>query len=245
MWSNIEVRGHQCEVFEPVTANADGPVVIYLHGVHLGRLQDKPVFTEQFEKHGLRVIGPRTQRSWWTDVICEEFDSQITAEQYLLEHILPFIEQQWGHNGQETALMGTSMGGQGALRFAYKYPNTFPIVAAISPAIDYHLRMKRGEDETLPGMYADPEDARQDTALLHIHPLNWPRHQFLCCDPTDHDWFAGVDRMQMKLYSLGVPHEHDFDTVAGGHGEDYYDAQAAKVVEFIVQRLEQERQRSI
>jgi hypothetical protein len=51
--------------------------------------------------------------------------------------------------------------------------------------------------------------------------------------------------MQMKLYSLGVPHEHDFDTVAGGHGEDYYDAQAAKVVEFIVQRLEQERQRSI
>jgi len=142
MWSNIEVRGHQCEVFEPVTANADGPVVIYLHGVHLGRLQDKPVFTEQFEKHGLRVIGPCTQRSWWTDVICEEFDSQITAEQYLLEHILPFIEQRWGHNGQETALMGTSMGGQGALRFAYKYPRTFPIVAAISPAIDYHLRMK-------------------------------------------------------------------------------------------------------
>jgi len=94
-------------------------------------------------------------------------------------------------------------------------------------------------------MYADPEAARQDTALLHIHPLNWPRHQFLCCDPTDRDWFAGVDRMQMKLYSLGVPHEHDFDTVAGGHGEDYYDAQAAKVVEFIVQRLEQERQRSI
>ena len=34
----------------------------------------------------------RTQRSWWTDRICEEFDAEVYAEQHLLENVLPFIE---------------------------------------------------------------------------------------------------------------------------------------------------------
>lgn len=241
MWSNIEISGHSCEVYEPERVSEHRNVVLFLHGVHMGRLQDKPVFTEQFEKHGLCVVGPLTKRSWWTDLICDEFDAQCTAEQHILQNVLPYIQQRWDCQTGQIALLGISMGGQGALRFAYKHPTLFPIVAAISPAIDYQQRMKRGEDETLPLMYADPEAARQDTALLHIHPLNWPRHQFLCCDPTDRDWFDGADRMQMKLHSLGVPHEFDFETIAGGHDARYYDAQAERVVEFLVERFERER----
>ena len=64
-------------------------------------------------------------------------------------------------------------------------------------------------------MYRDAEDARQDSALLHIHPLNWPRNQFFCCDPTDYRWHDSADRLRMKLWSLGVPFECDLDTVAG------------------------------
>jgi len=45
----------------------------------------------------------------------------------------------------------------------------------------------------------------------------------------------------MKLHSLGVPHEYDFETVAGGHDVSYYDAQAEQVVEFLVERFERER----
>ena len=60
------------------------------------------------------------------------------------------------------------MGGQGALRFSYKHPNTFPVVAAISPAIDYHHRFD--DDEVLQDMYSNKESVRQDTATLHIHP---------------------------------------------------------------------------
>jgi len=192
----------------------------------------------------LPVVCPQTKQSWWADRICPEFDSEITAEKYVLDHILPYIERRWQATPPSIGLLGTSMGGQGALRFAYKYPRQFPVVAAISPAIDYHLRMKEG-DAVLSGMYRNVEQARQETALLYVNPLNWPRHQFFCCCPEDERWFESADRLQMKLGSMGIPHDYDLETVGGGHGFAYYNLMAARVVGFIAERLDQERRRVV
>src|SRR3990172_8740085 len=90
-----------------------------------------------------------------------------------------------------------------------------------------------------------PEAVRQDTATLHIHPLNWPRHQFFSCDPTDHRWWESADRLHMKLDSLGVPHECDLDTSGGGHSFEYYSLRAERAVGFIAEHLEQERRRLV
>jgi len=243
-WTTTEVAGHPCDIYEPAQRNPHGFVVIYLHGVHLNRLVDKPAFTAEFARHGLPVVAPLTQRSWWTDRICQEFDPQRTAWQHVVQGILPFIEAQYGARSPQIALLGTSMGGQGALRFAFKLPNAFPIVAALSPAIDYHLRFREG-DETLPLMYADMEAARQDTALLHVHPLNWPRNMFFSCDPTDVRWHDSADRLRMKLAALGIPFECDLTTSGGGHGFEYYNRMAARAVGFIAEKLERERLRVV
>ena len=241
-WSEVVVAGHPCDVYDPPKLNEHGWTVIYLHGVHVNRLTDKADFMRQFDRCGLRVIAPITHRSWWSDKICPEFDPQISAERYVLDHVLPFLEQNWSVQPPAIGLLGTSMGGQGALRFSYKHPDTFPVVAAISPAIDYQTRFEEG-DEVLMEMYPDPEAVRQDTATLHIHPLNWPRHQFFCCCPEDHRWWDSADRLRMKLYSLGVPHECDLDTEGGGHGFSYYNIMAERAVDFIAERLERERLR--
>ena len=246
-WQEEYVAGHPCDVFEPAERNPNGYVLLYLHGVHLARLADQPIFTELFERHGLCVVAPITQRSWWTDRICLEFDPKITAQQHVMQNVLPFIASRFGTEPPQIGLFGTSMGGQGALQLAYRHPDTFPVVAALSPAIDYHKRIEWAEDETDPllQMYPDPEAARQDTAILHIHPLNWPRHQFFCCDPTDHRWFDSVDRLRMKLSSLGVPFECDLETVAGGHGMPYYTQMAEATIDFLVNRLNSERLRVV
>lgn len=241
-WSRTLVAGHECEIYEPTRPRPHAAAVIYLHGVHLNRLSDKPAFTAEFERHCLPVVCPRTNRSWWTDRICEEFDPQLTAERYVVDQVLGWIERTWNARPPQVALLGTSMGGQGALRFAFKHPNLFPIAAAISPAIDYHTRMDEG-DETLWQMYADPEAARQDTALLHVHALNWPRNLWFACDPIDYRWHESADRLRMKLSALGIPHEVDLDTSGGGHGFEYYNRMAAKAVSFIAARLESERLR--
>lgn len=238
------MAGHQCHVYEPTQPSPHPYIVLYLHGVHLGNLRDHPEFGEQLDRHGLRVIGPVTERSWWTDKICPEFDPDISAERYVLDRILPAIAERFGVRPPGIALLGTSMGGQGALRLAFKHPDTFPVAVAISPAIDYHLRFDEG-DATLPLMYTDAESARQDTAILHVHPLNWPRHIWFCCDPTDRRWYEGADRLRMKLAALGIPYESELEREGGGHGFSYYTLMAPHAVTFLAQRLERERLRIV
>lgn len=243
-WSEVSISGHPCEIYEPARPHPHGLVAIYLHGVHLQSLRDQPAFCRLFEQYGLRVACPRTQRSWWVDRICHEFDGQVTAERYVVEQVLPFVAERWNVGPPKIGLFGTSMGGQGALRFGFKYPNRFPVVVAISPAIDFQVRVREG-DEVLAAMYRDVEDARQDTATLHVHPLNWPRNLWFCCDPEDARWHESAERLRMKLSALGVPHEHDLETSSGGHGFAYYGSMAPAALKFLVERLEQEQRRVV
>lgn len=243
-WSEVNVAGHPCDVYEPPAPSGHGYVALYLHGVHLGRLVDKPEFGAEFDRYGLRVISPMTQRSWWTDRICAEFDANISAERHVLDNVLPYIERRWGARPPQIGIFGTSMGGQGALRFAFKHPDLFPVVTAISPAIDYHLRFDE-DDETLPLMYADAESARQDTATLHVHPLNWPRNIWFCCCSTDHRWNESAERLRMKLAALGIPYDCDLETAGGGHGFPYYAKMAPQAIGFLVEHLDKERRRVV
>ena len=119
-WCVEEVAGHPCDIFEPQAPNPHHYVILYLHGVHQNRLNDKEPFIREFEKYGLPVISPRTKRSWWSNRICAEFDPELTAEQHVLRNVLPFVEQRWQSRATQVGLLGTSMGGQGALRFSYK-----------------------------------------------------------------------------------------------------------------------------
>jgi S-formylglutathione hydrolase FrmB len=244
-WSNVNVSGHECRIFEPTTPTPHGNTVLYLH-CHLGAsLRGYPAFTREFDRHGLRVIEPVTGQSWWTDRVWAAFDPNISVEAYVLKHVLPYVAENWNARPPQLALLGVSMGGQGALRMAYKHPNVFPTVAAISPAIDFQKRIQEGIDPMLESLYHDAEEARQDTATLHIHPLNWPRHQFFCCDPADVRWHESADRLRMKLASLGVPFECDLETSAGGHSFEYASHMAPRAVGFIAKSLKEERLRVV
>ncbi len=240
-WREISIAGYPCDIYEPIQVHPQGYVVIYLHGVHLRRLADHRAYEEQFARYGLRVMAPWTGRCWWLDRLCPDFSEKWTPEQHLLQNVLPWVDQHWDCRPPRLALFGTSMGGQGALRLAYKYPDRFPVVAAISPAIDFHQRWQT--DPILQEMFEDPESARQETALLYVHPLNWPRHQFFCCDPIDTRWWDSAERLRMKLASLGIPFTCDLETSGGGHSFEYYERMAARVVAFLVEGLEHERLR--
>jgi S-formylglutathione hydrolase FrmB len=244
-WSQIELAGHICRTYEPPSPSPHDFTIIYLHCSEAASLRGYPAFGREFDKYGLRLIEPVTGRSWWTDRIWPEFDERISAEAYVLEHVVPHVAEKWQATPPKLALIGISMGGQGALRMAYKHPNMFPTVAAIAPAVDFQKRIEEGVDPGLDYMYGDSESARQDTALLHIHPLNWPRNQFFCCDPTDTRWHDSAERLRMKLASLGVPFECDLETEAGGHSFAYASHMAPRAIGFIAKRLEQERLRVV
>jgi S-formylglutathione hydrolase FrmB len=240
-WSKIEIDGKPADIYEPPEPGPEPRAVLFLHGHGQERLSNNPVFTQEFERHTLRVVCPEGKRSWWLDRVCAEFDPDITPLAYLRESVVPFIEQHWQIHPPAIALLGVSMGGQGVLQFAYREARRFPMVAAISPAIDFHRCW--GQGLPLDEMFPSAEEARQETAVLKIHPLNWPKHQLLVCDPQDEYWFEGVERLALKLHSSGIPFETDFQTSAGGHSWEYFNAIAPQVVRFLAEALEKESRR--
>ncbi len=243
-WARLGIAGHPCRLYEPSHPSPHGYTVLYLHDRYQGTPASRSQVLQPFQEHGLRIMAPLARRSWWVDRLCPDFDPHITPEKYLLEKILPWLATNWQCQPPRLALFGVSMGGQGALRLAYKYPQLFPVVGAIFPAIDFQICLEDG-DRILSQMYRDAEDARQDTATLHIHPLNWPRQQWFCCDPEDTRWHDSAERLRMKLHSLGIPHTCDLETSAGGHTWDYVEHMCPAAVNFLVQALEQERLRVV
>ena len=244
----IEVAGHPCEWFEPPDA-LPGRAVIYLHGVRERFLRESPALLAALAAARLRAIAPRTGRSWWLDRIQPEFDPAVTPERYVVDAVRLHLEQQ-GVKPGGMALVGTSMGGQGSLRISYRHPALFPIAAAIAPAIDFHHAMRDSylEDDgelfaNLWELYGDVERARQDTAILHVHPLNWPRHQWFASDPADHRWHDGAQRLHSKLVALGIPHTALLEARGGGHSPEFYNRVAPEAVQFIVTALDAEARR--
>jgi S-formylglutathione hydrolase len=92
--------------------------------------------------------------------------------------------------------------------------------------------------DTLWESFGDVERARQDTAILHVHPLNWPRHQFFASDPADPHWHDGADRLHSKLVALGIPHTALLEPRA-----DFTATAAAEAVRFVLAALDQESRR--
>jgi S-formylglutathione hydrolase len=189
----------------------------------------------------LACVCPRGDHSWWADRICPPFDPERSAERYLLESVVPFFDQRWGLGPRSLGLLGISMGGQGALRLAFKYPDTFAVVSALASAIEYHELY--GQGLPLDEMYTSKEQCRQDTAPMYIQPHHYPPHLFFACDPGDGNWHRGNERLHEKLSALGVPHECDLTTEAGGHTWAYFNHFAERTLRFLQAGLEMQGRR--
>ena len=250
-WGWIEIDGHPCELFDPPDP-LPGRAVIYLHGVRERTLRESVGLRTAVEQARLRAVAPRAGRSWWLDRIVSDFDSTISPERFVVERVTAALGRRFAIAPPGIALVGTSMGGQGVLRIAYRHPAIFPIAAAIAPALDFHLAMRDVATladgdlfASLWPLFGEIERARQETAILHVHPLNWPRHQWFASDPTDRQWHDGACRLREKLTALGIPHVAILDRIAGGHGTAYYDSVAADAIAFVRAALDAESRRLV
>jgi S-formylglutathione hydrolase len=239
-WHSTQIAGHPADYFEPLESPARF-ALIYLHGAGQETLADKPVYTQWLRDLGFPCVCPRGDQAWWADRICSTFDPQITAERFIVDHVRRWVMETWSVGPRGVGLFGISMGGQGALRIAFRHASQFPVVAGVSPAIEYHCRY--GQGSPIDDMYSSKEQCRQDTAIMHIPPTDSPPHIFFCCDPDDLEWHRGNDRLHEKLMALGVSHECDLTTQAGAHSWDYYDHVAARVFQFLRSGLEHESRR--
>ena len=234
-WSKVEIARKPADVFVPPSETAPVGVVLFLHGYDGITLQDNEAYTRELVKSNLIGLCPVGPHCWWTDAIYEPFDRQLSPIDFLAQHLPTFCQQQWQLEPPRIAVCGIEMGGQGALQLAYRHARKFPTVVAISPKIDFDSWW--GHGTTLDTIFPDREAARQRTATLHLHPLNYPKHQLLLCDPADLYCIDGVLTLASKLSSTGITFDEDFQTTHGGYGWNYANAMAPRVISYIASKL--------
>lgn len=237
-WHTEIVGGKPVEVLQP-----QEPVrfaIIYLHSFQGESLSERPTWEAEVRGDGLLCVVPKTGPSWWADRIYAEFDTTMTPEAFIVRQLTPWLRSRWSLGERRLGLLGVDMGGQGALRLAFRYPDTFPAVAAVAPSIEYHELYWSGL--AIDSMYSSKEECRQDTALMHINPYHVPPHIFFAADPED-PWWRGSDRLREKLVALGVSHICDLTTRGGGHRWESFDRHASTAVRFLREALEKESRR--
>jgi S-formylglutathione hydrolase len=240
------VEGRAYDVFRPPSPHVHGYTLLLLRdeeGV-LPQAMRRASTLRLLHELQLTIIAPNAGPLWALDVALPGFPPAATPRQLLVDQILPQALSLVAHESPRIGLFGFGMGGQAALRLAYDYAARFPVVAAIEPKIDFHLYVKYGGNEPLQEMFADDELARQHTAILHVHPLNWPRQHFFCCDPLS-PWFDGSDRLRMKLSASGIPFEADLETSTDGDPETYVTQQVDDVLRWLSRALDKERLRLV
>jgi len=234
-WQQETIAGHAADIYTPPGVTRPAYALLFLHAVGQETLIGCDAFTRVFDDLGVPCVSPHGKFTWWSDRIDITYDPAISAETYLLQQLVPHMRQRFGLPERRIGLFGISMGGQGALRLAFKHPQVFSAVAGISPAIEYHEL--HGQGYTLDAMYESKEHCRQDTVPMHIHPSEYPPHIFFCIDPDDADWHRGNDRLHEKLRALGVLHECDLTTEAGGHSWQYFNHMAERAIRFVYEGL--------
>lgn len=203
-WRTITITDQTVEIFEPAEPVAERAILVLPGG---GRFaSDEAALTRCLSEKRIRAISP-TIMSWWLDRSEPRFSNEQTPLAFLQQALLPWVETRWSAGPPNIRLLGWEEGGQGILQLAFRRPGDFPAIAAIDAAIDFHE--VHGHDAVITALFPSREAARQETALLRLHPAGWPRRMLLIADRRE-QWFDGVDRLEMKLRSGGVPVETDF-----------------------------------
>jgi S-formylglutathione hydrolase FrmB len=227
------------------------PVLYYLHG--LG--DDEQSFSrsggwtliEDLREHGkigdFLIVAPEGGASFYIN----SADGKLRYSDFFLREFLPYIEKKYrvmpGREGR--AITGISMGGYGALRFAFAYPEMFSAVSAQSAAlmlisaddVNAAAESRMPVMNALGGVFGNPLDvghwrtndpfalAKKNRAALKGMAI-----YFNCGQSDDYGFEKGAAVLDKQLTAEGIPHE--YRPYPGRHSINYFLSHLEEVMEF-------------
>jgi S-formylglutathione hydrolase FrmB len=177
------------------------------------------------------IVTPRGGRSFYINA--KSSGAKQTAaryEDFFLKEFVPQIEKKFHSGGSRSrrAISGISMGGFGALRTAFKYPQMFTAVAAHSAALIE--KMPRGAENTpigqiLGSVFGTPFDpayweSQSPFAFAKTSNLTGLKIYFDCGDQDGYGFDSGARSLDALLTKGKVAHE--FHIYPGGHDWPYF-----------------------
>jgi S-formylglutathione hydrolase FrmB len=245
---------HYCVQLPPTydaTRSQRYPVLYFLHG--LGQNEQTlfstggwSVIEDLRQQHKIAdflVVAPEGKRSFYIN----SADNAVRYSDFFLQEFIPAIESKYhvlpGRKGR--AITGISMGGYGALRFAFAHPELFSAVSAQSAALITQTPQElssAGHPGTSLGRLLGP--AFGDP----VNPSHWQQNSvfalarknpaalknlaiyFNCGQQDDFGFEDGAARLHQLLQSEKIRHE--YHSYPGDHSLPYFLSHMGEVMEF-------------
>lgn len=227
------------------------PVLYFLHGLgdneqtlfNSGGWTLLEDLRNQHKMGDFMIVAPEGKRSFYID----SADGSVRYNEFFLQEFLPQIESKYrikpGRAGR--AISGISMGGYGALRFAFAHPELFSAVSAQSAALitespqtlDSASRTGAPLGGVLAAVFGKPIDVPHwnDNSPFVLAKRNATGLRklaiyFNCGQDDNYGFEKGAAALHDTLQKDGVKHE--YHPYPGDHSFTYFLSHFAEVMEF-------------
>ena len=248
---------HYCVLLPPgydsAAAKSSGryPVLYFLHG--LGENEQTLFKTggwnlvedlrQQHKIGDFLIVTPEARASFYVN----SADGKVRYSDFFLREFMPYIEGHYRINRDRghTAITGISMGGYGALRFAFAHPELFSAVSAQSPALmtaspeELNSAMRSGTPlgRLLGSVFGNPIDVvhlkeNEPFALARKNQLAVGKLAiyFNCGSRDEFEFETGAEALHRQLNSAGIRHEYHL--YPGDHSASYFLSHLGEVIQF-------------
>lgn len=187
------------------------------------------------------IVTPDADRSFYVN----SRDGHVRYEEFLIREFIPYIETHYRirRERRERGVSGVSMGGYGALRFAFLYPNLFGSVSAHSaaliekaPRLNISGAQEMGISRVLGPAFGSPFDPafwdrENPFTIVRDRPRPSGLQIYFDCGTDDSYGFnRGAEAFHELLTSRGI--QHEFHLYPGGHDWSYFAEHLPASLEF-------------
>ena len=223
------------------------PVLYFLHGlgdneqalIHMAFVTNSSPQT----KRDFLMVAPEGKRSFFIN----STRNTVRYSDFFMQEFIPLIESKY-HVRRDRggrAISGISMGGYGALRFAFAYPAMFSAVSAMSPAlitdspvqINAALHSGLPTEKVISQVFGDPIDLahwRQNSPFLLARTneaaLRRQAIYFNCGRDDNYGFQKGAEALHRQLLSQGIRHEYHL--YPGDHSVNFFAAHLGEMLDF-------------
>ncbi len=224
-----------CVVLPPAYAQQKQrrfPVSYYLHGlgdneqslINLGGWAEFDRLRREKKIGDMVLVAP----AGFTSFYINSRDGHLRYEDFFLHEFMPAMEKKYriATTRSGRGIMGVSMGGFGALHYAFKYPAMFSAVSANMPALLEHIPSGMAQDwqqRLLGAIIGDPPDEHYFESISVFHlarsapkgELNHMSIYFYCGAQDRYHFNLGTEALDKQLTAQGIAHEAHI--YPGGH----------------------------
>ncbi len=189
------------------------------------------------------IVVPEGRRSFYIN----SADGSVLYSDFVMHEFIPHIESKYrihaGRSGR--AISGISMGGYGALRFAFSHPEIFSAASAQSAALitespqelDAAAHSGTPLGRVLTEVFGNPIDASHWNknspfvlAKKNAAGLRKLAIYFNCGQDDNYGFERGAHALHLQLQKENIPHE--YHAYAGDHSLSYFLAHFSEIMQF-------------